>query len=95
MLAKLPASRIHLSPLYLHPILSPDDKWLALPLIDRGTSNVWIMRAEGGAMRQITEFGDQRIIISRRVSWSPDSKRIYAAVAQTDADIVSMDHLLP
>ena len=95
LLAKLPASRIHLSPLYLHPILSPDDKWLALPLIDKGTSNVWIIPAEGGPMRQITDFGDQRIIISRRVSWSPDGKRIYAAVAQADADIVLLDHLLP
>ena len=95
LLAKLPASRIHLSPLYLHPILSPDDKWLALPLVDRGTSNVWILPTEGGPIRQITDFGDQRILISRRVSWSPDSKRIYAAVAQADADIVSVDHLLP
>jgi Tol biopolymer transport system component len=95
LLGRFPASRTHLGPNYLHPILSPDDKWLALPLVDRGTSNLWIIPAEGGPMRKLTDFGEQRIIISRRVSWSPDSKRIYAAVAQTDADVVSLDHLLP
>jgi hypothetical protein len=31
----------------------------------------------------------------RRVSWSPDGKYIYAAVADTDADIVLLDGLLP
>ena len=34
------------------------------------------------------------VVIARRVSWSPDNKFLYAAVADTDADIVLLDGLL-
>jgi hypothetical protein len=46
-------------------------------------------------MRQITDFGQRSVAIVRRVSWSPDSKYIYAAVADTDADVVLLEGLLP
>ena len=45
-------------------------------------------------MRPLTDFGDRSVIIGRRVSWSPNSRFIYAAVADTDADIVLLDGLL-
>jgi hypothetical protein len=45
-------------------------------------------------MRPITDFGDRSVVIARRVSWSPDSKFIYAAVAETDGDIVLLDGLV-
>jgi hypothetical protein len=32
--------------------------------------------------------------MARSVSWSPDSKRLYAALADVDADIVSVDGLV-
>jgi hypothetical protein len=31
------------------------------------------------------------ILIARQVSWAPDGKSIYAAVVETDADIVVLD----
>jgi hypothetical protein len=34
------------------------------------------------------------VVIVRRVSWSPDGKYIYAAIADTDADVVLLDGLL-
>jgi hypothetical protein len=46
-------------------------------------------------MRQITDFGKRSVAIVRRISWSPDGKYIYAAVADTDTDIVLLDGLLP
>jgi hypothetical protein len=45
-------------------------------------------------MRQATDFGDRSTLIARRVSWSPDGKYIYAAVADMDADIVLLDGLV-
>jgi len=33
-------------------------------------------------------------VIARQVSWSPDGKFIYAAVVETDADIVLLDGML-
>jgi hypothetical protein len=35
------------------------------------------------------------VVIVRRVSWSPDGKYIYAAIADTDADVVLLNGLLP
>ena len=78
----------------IHTIVSPDGKWLALPLTDGVTSNLWILPADGGAMRPITDFGQRPVMIVRRISWSPDGRFIYAAVAETDADVVLLDGLL-
>ena len=64
-----------------------------MPLPDGGTSNIWALPTDGGPMRPLTDFGDRSVVIARRVSWSPDSKFLYAAVADTDADIVLLDGL--
>ena len=45
-------------------------------------------------LRPFTDFGDRAVVIARRVSWSPDSKFLYVAVAETDADIVVLAGLL-
>jgi serine/threonine protein kinase len=50
--------------------------------------------AARGAMRAVTDFGDRATVIARRVSWSPDGQHLYAAVADTDADIVLLDGLV-
>ena len=43
----------------------------------------------------LTDFGDRSAVISRSVSWSADSRHLYAAVADTETDIVLFDGLLP
>jgi hypothetical protein len=65
-----------------------------MPLTDGATSNVWVLPTNGEPMRPVTDFGDRSVVIARRVSWSPDGKHLYAAVADTDADIVLLGGLL-
>ena len=69
-------------------------QWLTMPLSDGPTSNIWALPTDGGTMRPLTDSGDRSIVIARSISWSPDSKYLYAAVAETDADIVLLDGLL-
>ena len=77
------------------PTLSPDGRWLAMSLLTGATTNLWLQPTAGGPMRQVTDYGQRSILMVRRVSWSPDSKSIYAAVAETDADVVLLDGLVP
>ena len=77
------------------PILSPDGNWLAMPLADGPTCNIWVQPTSGGPMRRITDFGRQATFITRRVSWSSDGKSIYAAVGKGESDIVQLSNLLP
>jgi len=65
-----------------------------MPLKDAGTTNIWAFPTDGGPARQLTDFGRSPILIARQVSWSPDGKFVYAAVVETDADIVLMDGML-
>ena len=95
VLFRIPGSRLPFQGWLWQQVLSPDGKWLATPLLDRGTTNLWVMPVDGRPMRQITDFGQRSVTIMRRISWSPDGKYIYAAVADTDADIVLVDGLLP
>jgi Tol biopolymer transport system component len=80
----------------LQPVISPDGKSLALLLRDdAGNINVWSLPTQGGTLRQITDFGQRRTVIARRVSWSSDSRSIFAALAEGDADIVLLEGALP
>jgi Tol biopolymer transport system component len=94
MLARVAGSRIPVDPALFQPTLSPDAKMLVAPLSDGATSNLWAIPTDGGAMHALTDFGQRPILIARRISWSPDGKYIYAAVAETDADIVLLDGLV-
>jgi len=95
VLARVATARILLSPvLYLHICSSPDGRWLAAPLLDSTTTNIWVIPAEGGPMRAVTDFGERSVFIGRAVSWSPDSRHVYAAVAERDADIILLDGML-
>ena len=78
----------------LHPILSPDGKWLALTLNDTFGTNLWLLSTSDGKMHAVTDFGERRTFIARRVAWSPDHKFIFAAVGEGDADIVFMEGLV-
>jgi Tol biopolymer transport system component/DNA-binding winged helix-turn-helix (wHTH) protein len=77
----------------LHPVISRDGKWLVMPLEDRQGTNIWVASTATGELRQITDFGEKRTLIARRISWSSDGKWVFAAVGEGDADIVEMDGL--
>ncbi len=79
----------------VNPALSPDGRWLAQPLIDGFTTNIWTLPTSGGEWRQITDFGERVTFIARRVDWSHDGRFIVAAVAEGDADIFLLEGLAP
>jgi len=85
----IPASRVSTWQV-LNPSLSPNGQWLALPLTDGSTTNVWTISTEDGHLQQVTDFGSRHVFIVRRVSWAPDGKSLYAAIGDGDADIVSL-----
>jgi Tol biopolymer transport system component len=87
VIATIPARRIPLWQL-VHPVISPDGKWLALPLTDGPVTNLWLLPTAGGPLRQVTDFGQRPTYIARRVSWSTDGKAIFAAFGEGNADIV-------
>jgi WD40-like Beta Propeller Repeat len=93
LLARIPASRVP-SWQIVNPSLSPDGQWLALPLTDGSTTNIWALSTGTGEWRQVTDFGDRAIFIARRVSWSADGKSVVAAIGEGDADIIVLDGLL-
>jgi len=93
-LARMSGDRLPGFPPALLPVLSPDGRWLAGPLIDGATTNLWAIPTSGGDWKQITDFGDRSTVIARSVSWSPDSAHIYAAIADTETDIVLLNGLL-
>ena len=93
-LAHLPASRVP-SWQIVNPSLSPDGQWLAMPLTDGYTTNIWALSTRTREWRQVTDFGDRATFIARRVSWSPDGGSIVAAVGEGDADIFLLDGLIP
>jgi serine/threonine protein kinase len=97
LLAKIPGLRVPVAHGWtVHPIVSPDGKSLALLLRDdSGNINIWSLPTRGGNLRQITDFGQHRTIIARRVSWSSDSRSIFAALAEGDSNIVFMEGVLP
>jgi Tol biopolymer transport system component len=74
--------------------LSPDGQWLVTSLADGDTANLWALPTAGGPMKPLTDFGDRSVAIQRSVSWSADSRHIYAAVAENDTHIVSIDGLI-
>ncbi|HEV8609288.1 MAG TPA: protein kinase [Thermoanaerobaculia bacterium] len=93
LLARIPASRVA-SWQIVNPALSPDGKWLAQPLTDQFTTNIWALSTSTGEWRQITDFDDRPTMIARRVSWSSDGRFVFAAVGEGDADIVRLEGLV-
>jgi len=93
LLARISGERV---PIWqgLQPVISKDGKSLVVPLDDGLGSNIWVVSTSDGKLRRITDFGQKRTFIARRVSWSSDGKWVFAAVGEGDADIVQMDGLL-
>ena len=78
----------------LQNVLSPDDQWVATALADGATTNIWTISTSDGSLKQITDFGSRCTGISRSMSWSSDSRHIYAAVEESEIDVVLMDGLI-
>jgi len=93
-MARVSGARIPVLPMLLGPQLSPDGEWLAMPLIDGATTNIWGLPTNGGPLRPLTDFGNRSVLIARSVSWAADSQSIYAAVAELEADVVLFDGLI-
>ena len=93
LLARISGERV---PLWqgLHPVISKDGKQLVMPLDDNLGTNIWVASTADGKLTRITDFGQKRTFIARRISWSSDGKWVFAAVGEGDADIVQMDGLL-
>ena len=79
----------------VQPSLSHDGRWLALPLTDRATTNLYLLSTSDGSWRQVTDFSPRRTFIVRRVAWSSDDRALFAAVGDGDADIVMIEGLIP
>jgi len=92
--ARIPGVRVP-DWLIIHPVISPDGKWLALTLTDGGVTILWALSTTNGSMRQITDFGQRHTFICRRVSWSSDGKHIFAALGEGDADLALLEGLAP
>jgi Tol biopolymer transport system component len=93
-IGRISASRLPVSSAFVHCSLSPDGQWLALPLLDGATTNIWALPTSGGPMHPLTDFKGRPTLIARQVCWSPDGRYIYAAVAENGADIVMYDGLI-
>lgn len=93
LLGRVSGSRVPVSPLNFQSYLSPDGKWLGMPLNDGSTSNLWALSTSGGAWRKLTDFRPRNVVIPRRVAWSKDGKYLYASVAEMEADIVMLSGL--
>jgi Tol biopolymer transport system component len=87
-LGRIAGGRIPTGAINAQIYLSPDEKWLATPLVDGSTTNLWALPVTGGEWRKLTDFGSRNVVIARRIGWSRDSRSLYASVADVDADIV-------
>ena len=88
VIGRMAGSRIPVGALNAQLYLSPDGKWLAMPLLDGSTTNLWALPVAGGEWRKLTDFGSRNVMIARRIGWSRDSRAIYASVSDVDSDIV-------
>jgi len=94
LLGRVPTERMPVSRGFINGTLSPDRRFLALPLMDGPTANIWLVDAEGNGLRPATDFAGEATLISRRVSWTPDSRSVIAAIAYRHSDVILLDGLL-
>ena len=90
VLGRVSGLRMPTAPYDFQAVVSPDGAWLAMPLHDGSTSNLWTLSTRTGELRQVTEFGDRNMLITRRVGWSQDSAYLYASVSEVESDIVML-----
>jgi Tol biopolymer transport system component len=90
VLNHVPGSRVPARVINFHAFLSPDGKWLAMPLLDGSTTNLWALSTSTKEWRKLTDFGQRNVMIARRIAWSGDSQHLYASVSDVDSDIVML-----
>ncbi len=90
VLGRVSGSRVPATAVNFHALLSPDGKWLGMPLLDGPTTNIWALSTTDGEWRKLVEFGERNTMIGRRVAWSRDVRHIYASVTDVDADVVML-----
>jgi Tol biopolymer transport system component/predicted Ser/Thr protein kinase len=90
LLGQVSGSRVPTTAVNFHALLSPDGAWLAMPLLDGATTNLWAISTVTGEWRQLTDFSDRNVMIARRIAWSRDGRHIYASVSDVDSDIVML-----
>jgi Tol biopolymer transport system component len=88
VLGRISGSRVPAGAVNFQALLSPDGRWLAAPLLDGSTTNLWAISTGGGQWRRLTDFGDRNMMIARRIAWSGDGRHVYASVSEVDSDIV-------
>ena len=88
VIARVSGSRVPATAINFHAFPSPDGKWLAMPLVDGATTNIWAVSTDGGQWRKLTDFGERNVVIARRIAWSADGQHMYAAVSDVDSDVV-------
>ena len=92
-LGQVSGTRVPAGALNFQPVLSRDGKWLAMPLMDGSTANLWALSTEGLGWRKLTDFSPRSVVMARRVAWSKDGKSIYASFAEVDSDIAMLQGL--
>jgi hypothetical protein len=95
VLGRVSGSRVPSGAVNFHALPSPDGRRLAMPLFDGSTTNLWALATEGGEWRQLPDFGDRNVMITRRIAWSRDGQHLYASVSDIDSDIVLLGGLQP
>jgi len=90
VIGRVAGARVPVADNNFQPYLSPDGKWLAAPLTDGATTNLWALPTVGGAWRQLTDFGSRNVLIVRRIAWSRDGRFLYTALSDVDSDIVML-----
>ncbi|HYI95247.1 MAG TPA: hypothetical protein VEX68_17030, partial [Bryobacteraceae bacterium] len=80
-IGKVSGARVPVSAVNFQPFLSGDGKWLAAPLNDGSTSNLWALSTSDHTWRQLTDFWPRNVVIARRIAWSRDGKHLYASVS--------------
>jgi len=90
LIGRVSGSRVPGGIVNFQPILSPDGKWLAMPLTDGATSNLWALSTSNRTWRQLTDFRPKHVVITRRIAWSRDGKHLYASMSEVDSDIVML-----
>jgi len=79
----------HVASAYLYnSFLSPDGRFIAVPLREVGKDNIWLIPVGGGKRRRITSNSDPKTFFSGMV-WSPDGKAIYYG-KQSTRTLISM-----
>jgi serine/threonine protein kinase/Tol biopolymer transport system component len=90
LIGRVSGARVPATAINFHAFPSPDGKWLAMPLLDGSTTNLWAVSTESGEWRKLTDFGARNVMIARRIAWSRDGQSLYASVSDVDSDIVML-----